>query len=278
MNESVPAPVSPVVEVFNGALFTTSLNVAEVYGKAHKNVLRDIEAVKAECPTSFTGLNFEPSEYTDPTGRKLPMCRLSRDGLVLLVMGYTGPTAMKHKLGYIEAFNAMEAKLKEGASKELTLEMLQANPRAIGQLLIDYADTKERLALEVARADEAVRTKAEIGSRREATAMATASAAVRKNTKLTAECEALKDERGKGENYKAVKNIPWIMEEFDVKKKGTWSQVGREMSKVTKAMGLEAHVVPDSEYNIKAYPLKAIEEFKRMVESNPDFLKPYRRK
>ena len=277
MNENSPAPVTPVVEIFNGSLFTTSLNVADVYSKAHRHVLRDIENLKAVCPQDFTESNFGLSEYTDPTGRKLPMYRLSRDGLVLLVMGYTGPKAMEHKIGYINAFNAMEAKLKDGASKELTLEMLQANPRAIGQLLIDYADTKERLALEVARADEAVRTKAEIGSRREATAMATASAAVRKNTKLTVENEALKDERGKGENFKAVKNIPWITQEFNVSLPGTWSQIGKKLSKVTKSMGLEAHVVEDSEYNIKAYPLKAIEEFKRLLENDPDFLKPYRK-
>lgn len=277
MNESFPAPVTPVVEVFNGTLFTTSLNVAEVYGKRHKDVLRSVDAVKAECPPDFTERNFAPSEYTDPTGRKLPMYRLSRDGLVLLVMGYTGPTATKHKIGYINAFNAMEAKLKEGASKELTLEMLQTNPRAIGQLLIDYADTKERLALEVARADEAVRTKAEIGSRREATAMATASAAVRKNTKLTAENEALKDERGKGENYKTVTNIPWIPQVFDVKRKGAWSQIGKALSKVTKSLGLETRIVEDSKYNVKAYPLAAIEEFKRLVDTDPDFLKPYRK-
>ena len=107
--------------------------------------------------------------------------------------------------------------------------------------------------------------------------MATASAAVRKNTKLTAECEALKDERGRGTNFKAVKNIPWVSKVFDVSQKGAWSQIGKKLSKVTQSMGLEAHVVHDSEYDIKAYPLEAIEEFKRLLESDPDFLKPYRK-
>ena len=41
-----------------------------------------------------------------------------KDGFTLLVMGYTGPEAMRFKLAYIEAFNALEAELqrqREGA-------------------------------------------------------------------------------------------------------------------------------------------------------------------
>jgi Rha family phage regulatory protein len=95
----------------NGIPTTTSLKVAEVFGKNHKNVLRGIEDLQSKCPKEFTGLNFEPSEYTDNTGRKLPMYLLTRDGLTLLVMGYTGKEAMKFKLAYIEAFNCMERQL-----------------------------------------------------------------------------------------------------------------------------------------------------------------------
>ena len=41
-----------------------------------------------------------------------------KDGFTLLVMGYTGPEAMRFKLAYIEAFNALETELqrqREGA-------------------------------------------------------------------------------------------------------------------------------------------------------------------
>jgi len=165
---------------------------------------------------------------------------------------------------------------------EAVAELL-SNPRALGQLLIDYADTKEQLALETARANEAVRTKAEIGSRREATAMATASAAVRQNTKLTeanavltAENADLKDERGKGENFKAATNIPWIKSFFDVTLKGAWSQIGKALSKVTKALGLEARKVAGEKYDVKAYPLQAVEEFRRQVETDDTLLQKYR--
>lgn len=88
---------------------TTSMNVAEVFGKQHKNVLQDIRNL--DCSEEFTRLNFQPSEYTDSTGRKLPMYTMTRDGFTFLVMGYRGKKAAKFKEEYIKAFNRMEKEL-----------------------------------------------------------------------------------------------------------------------------------------------------------------------
>ena len=104
--------ISPLVSNFDGVPATTSLKVAEIFSKKHKHVVRDIENLMANCPDDFTGSNFGLSEYKDKTGRKLPMYILPRDGFTLLVMGYTGKEAMKFKLAYIEAFNAMEEQLR----------------------------------------------------------------------------------------------------------------------------------------------------------------------
>jgi hypothetical protein len=48
-----------------------------------------------------------------PTGgvRKSPAYELSRDGFTLLAMGFTGKKALRWKIRYIEAFNAMEEQL-----------------------------------------------------------------------------------------------------------------------------------------------------------------------
>ncbi len=70
----------PVVEILDGALFTTSLNVAKVYGKRHDHVIRDIKAVMADCPPEFNLPNFGEISYTDSSGRTYPAYRLSRDG------------------------------------------------------------------------------------------------------------------------------------------------------------------------------------------------------
>ncbi len=99
------------VTLKDGRPTTTSLVVAEVFGKLHKNVIKAIRAL--ECPPEFTELNFEPSEFTDSTGRKLPMYRMTRDGFTFLCMGFTGKEAARWKIAYLEAFNRMEAELQQ---------------------------------------------------------------------------------------------------------------------------------------------------------------------
>ena len=100
-----------LVSLVNGIPTTTSQKVAEVFGKRHDNVIRGIEDLQSKCPKEFCALNFEESAYTNQQGKKQPMYLLTRDGLTLLVMGYTGKEAMKFKLAYIEAFNCMERQL-----------------------------------------------------------------------------------------------------------------------------------------------------------------------
>ena len=72
------------------------------------------------------------------------------------------------------------------------------------------------------------------------------------------------------------RGLQWIKQFFDVAVKGAWSQIGKALSKVTKALGLEPRRVPGEKYDVQAYPLQAIEEFKRQIETDPDFLKKYR--
>ena len=83
--------------------------VAYHFKRNHKNVLRDIGKLRGKCPILFFQLNFEPVEYTDSKGEKRPAYLLTRDGFSLLVMGFTGAEAVRWKIRYIEAFNALEA-------------------------------------------------------------------------------------------------------------------------------------------------------------------------
>lgn len=110
MNELIQSAVA----VKDGKAVTTSLKIAEVFGKQHKNVLKAIRDM--ECPADFCRRNFEPVEYTDSKGEKRPMYEITRDGFTLLAMGFTGDKAMEFKIAYIEAFNAMETALKPNAA------------------------------------------------------------------------------------------------------------------------------------------------------------------
>jgi Rha family phage regulatory protein len=116
-----------LVSLVNGIPTTTSQKVAEVFGKRHDNVIRNIRDLMDKCPKEFNALNFEAVEYTDPKGEKRTMYLLTRDGLTLLVMGYTGKEAMRFKLAYIEAFNCMERQLQ--AVREIPAESLSIEGR-----------------------------------------------------------------------------------------------------------------------------------------------------
>lgn len=108
------------IALVNGMPVVSSLKVAESFQKDHDKVLRSIRQIISEVGadakiggSGFTESNFRPSEYTDPTGRKLPTYDMSRDAFSLLVMGFTGKRALAWKIRYIQAFNAMEKNVQK---------------------------------------------------------------------------------------------------------------------------------------------------------------------
>lgn len=96
-----------------GKLVTSSRNIAEVFNKAHGKVLRDIrELLENNQDVSFNQANFGSVECVDTKGEKRPEYLLTRDGCMLLIMGYTGAKAMQLKTAYIKRFNEMEEAFK----------------------------------------------------------------------------------------------------------------------------------------------------------------------
>jgi len=68
--------------------------VAAFFEKQHRNVLRDIDVLADQAPSA--ALNFELSNYVDPTGRTLRCFDMTRDGSMLLAVGFTGARACEH--------------------------------------------------------------------------------------------------------------------------------------------------------------------------------------
>lgn len=100
----------------DGKPIVSSRYVAEIFEKEHKHVLRDI----ANLLDSTSGLsgdfgqsNFGPSSYKNSQSKTQPEYLLTRDGFVMLAMGYTGKKAMQFKEAYIRRFNQMEQYLAE---------------------------------------------------------------------------------------------------------------------------------------------------------------------
>jgi Rha family phage regulatory protein len=102
-----------LVAVENEHAVTTSLRVAEVFSKQHKDVLKAVKSL--DCSEEFRERNFALSKIDYQNGnikKQLPMYYITRDGFMFLVMGFTGKTAAKWKEAYIKAFNEMEAKIR----------------------------------------------------------------------------------------------------------------------------------------------------------------------
>lgn len=143
-------------------------------------------------------------------------------------------------------------------------------PKSFPDALRMIADIEEEKQLALEQRDYYKRTKAEIGNRREATAMATASAAVRQR-------DALADQLGEGKHYKQVKAIPWLLEVFH-ESAGMYSQVGRKLSQLGERMGLSPRIKEDSQYGtIKIHHVEVIEALRLALKQDHNLLGKYRK-
>ena len=100
---------------------TNSKNVADVFGKQHRHVLRDIE--KLDCSREFRESNFGLSEYTSEQNKVLPCIEMTKDGFTFLCMGYRGKKAAQFKEAYIAEFNRMAGCLNSISDRVAKLEM-----------------------------------------------------------------------------------------------------------------------------------------------------------
>lgn len=123
---------------------TTSLQVAETFGKQHKHVLEAIKnkIQRAENPARYLKM-FAPGSYTDAKGEERELYYMNRDGFAFLAMGFTGAKADNFKLQYIEAFNSMEASLKQG---QIDMTGLSPSAQAAVAAAQALADQERRLS------------------------------------------------------------------------------------------------------------------------------------
>lgn len=121
----------------NGQAMTDSRSIADKFGKRHADILRSIKTL--ECSPEFTERNFALSEYSDRSGRKNPYYKVTRDGFVFLITGFTGREAARFKEDYIAAFNQMESQLQQQGR----LAFAPPNPLLISEAI--FTQMKERV-------------------------------------------------------------------------------------------------------------------------------------
>ena len=128
----------------------------------------------------------------------------------------------------------------------------------------------DQLAME---RDEAIRTRAMIGSRREATAMNTAS-------QKSKECEKLREQIGDSKTYKAVTAITWLPDYFNMSNHGLYGSLAANLKKIEAGMTSEfKHIdIPDSRFGkVKAYHVDVIERLHEMVQADENLMAKYRK-
>ena len=130
------------VQINHSEPVTTSEFVAKAFGKEHKNVLARIEEIRTQVPDFFGKLNFKPTEKERKNNLgfviKDKVYELTKNGFMLLVMGFTGKEAMAIKIAYINAFDTMAERLRR----------LQMHHVAINQLISKEQADNIQLAVE----------------------------------------------------------------------------------------------------------------------------------
>ena len=130
-----------------------------------------------------------------------------------------------------------------------------------------WAERYKREQLAIEERDHAIKTKAWIGEKREATAMATASAAVRKVNKL-------ENELGRGRDFKQAKAVGWEKNYFDVKMSGFWGIFGKFLTKFFEYNGYEYKKIDDPECRyrkLNIYSVEGLEKVKNYLDDLDEY-------
>lgn len=208
----------------------SSREIADLVAARHNDVVCTIERL-------FNKGLLRSSRNTrreNTGGRPVDVYDLIQRDTHLVVAGYSD----EHRARVVDRWQELEAKQTTNTPAVLSrMDILK--------LAMDSEEA--RLKAEAER-DQAVATKAEIGNRREATAMATASAAMRQVNRLTEQL---------GRNMRHATII--AVEKAVGRKFG--KQDWRPLRDFCKAKGLEAEKVSDARYGeVKAWPAEAWSE------------------
>ena len=136
-----------VTNIFTKEKTISSLEVAEMVEKEHKNLMRDVRNYVAELnqlkiePVDF----FQESKYKDGKGEERPCYNITKKGCEFIAHKLTGIKGTKFTALYINRFHDMEEQLKPKVPQTY-LEALKE--------LVAVEEEKERLQLELDRSKD----------------------------------------------------------------------------------------------------------------------------
>ena len=120
-------------------------------------------------------------------------------------------------------------------------------------------------------------------NRRAFSAMGTASAKSKENTKLRSENEDLKARLQESTTFLCVKAIPWLSKYFIIPKEkeseSVYSVVGKKLTAISKKLNYEIKNIPTSQFpkGVGAYHVDIIEIFRKQLDNDNSLLLKYRK-
>ena len=101
-----------------------SREVAKIFEKEHKHLLRDISVYAEYLIQSKVGLNefFQAATYKDKIGRTLRSYKITKKGCEFLAHKQTGRKGAIFTASYVQRFHEMEAKLKQLPKQQTLIE------------------------------------------------------------------------------------------------------------------------------------------------------------
>lgn len=137
----------------------TSMEVAEMVEKDHKELLRDIRRYARQLTESKIALSdfFAENSYKDSTGRTLPCYKVTKKGCEYIAHKLTGTKGAKFTATYINRFHEMEEQIHKPKSAMELLEIEFAAIREVDSKVeavnADLQDFKKNLPLLPAEAE-----------------------------------------------------------------------------------------------------------------------------
>ena len=136
----------------NKVLTMSSLEIAELTGKDHRNVMRDIRNM-----LNHLGINSAQfgAQYKDSTGRSLAMFNLPKDETLCLIAGYNVQVRMRiiKRWQELEQKESAQFKMPKTLSEALLLAGQQAALAEERQRLLEQQKPKVEFAETVERSD-----------------------------------------------------------------------------------------------------------------------------
>ncbi|WP_157284001.1 Rha family transcriptional regulator [Pseudomonas chlororaphis] len=220
------------------AVTMTSQEIADLVGKRHDNVKRTIETLASSGVIVRPQIEDEPGVDTMGRERITQVYRFEgaqgkRDSIIVVAQLCPEFTA-----DLVDRWQKLEQQVQQQVQ-------VPALPGDYIQALEHLLESKRSEKLAIEQRDRAIETKAQIGARREATAMATASHAVR-------QVRQLKNELGRGLQQATVAAVE------KVAKRKFGKQGFRPLKAWCAANGVQAPKVHDPRYGwVRSWPAAA---------------------